>query len=263
MGATGCWLNAVRKSLRIAAMLASGALQTAGMPERAAASQQIEAVWIGGGGADHEAGGEVRGLLTAPPAWRSGEAAAVIIGDAPGGERARLFDALLADDAAVLELDPRMPGRWRPGGGSAAGSAPLQLQSQDLRPHLLGALLALRRDYGAGLVVAIGFGPDGEAVLRAGDEPLAAHRLGDTGPRFAALAFLGPGQPRFVPGAPPHPGENWPARAGPLCAILASAVAAPLEAERGPARDITRTCLSALLPDRSDQSTPRAADEAH
>jgi hypothetical protein len=259
MGAIGSMLNAVWKSLRIAAMLASGALQTAGMPERAAASQQIEALWIGGGGADHEAGGEVRGLLTAPPAWTSGDAAAVVIGDAPGSEPARLVDALLADDAAVLELDPRPPGRRPPDGGVAA-SAPLR--PQDLQPRLFDALLALRRDYGAGLVVAIGFGPVGEAVLSGGDEA-AAHRLGDTGPRFAALAFLGPGQPRFVAGATPPPDENWPARAGPLCAILASAVAAPPGAERGPAHDVKRSCLSALLPDRSGQSTARAADDAH
>ena len=262
MGAVRSMLNTAGKRIRLAAMLASGALQTAAMPGRAAASQQIEALWIGHGGADHEAGGEVRGLLTAPPAWRSGEAAAVVIGDAPGDEpaRARLFDALLADDAAVLELEARAYGHRPPGGGAAA-SAPPRLQ--DLQLPLFDALLALRRDYGAGLVVAIGFGPDGEAVLRAGDEAAAAHRLGDTGPRFAALAFLGPGQPRFVPGATPRPDENWPARAGPLCAILASAVAGPLRAEGGPACDVTRSCLAALLPGRSDQSTARAADDAH
>jgi hypothetical protein len=231
------------------------------MPERAVAGQQIEALWIGGGGADHEAGGEVAALLTAPPAWTSGDAAAVVIGDAPGDERtrARLFDALLAGDAAVLELDARSPGHRPPGGGVAA-SAPLR--PQDLQPRLFDALLALRRDYGAGLVVAIGFGSVGEAVLSGGHEA-AAHRLGDTGPRFAALAFLGPGQPRFVAGATPPPDENWPARAGPLCAILASAVAAPPGAERGPAHDVKRSCLSALLPDRSGQSTARAADDAH
>lgn len=262
MGAVRSMPNTARKSLRLAAMLASSALQTVAMPERAAASLQIEALWIGHGGADHEAGGEVPGLLTAPPAWTSGDAAAVVIGDAPGDERtrARLFDALLAGDAAVLELDARSPDQRTPGGGVAA-SAPLR--PQDLQPRLFDALLALRRDYGAGLVVAIGFGPVGEAVLSGGHEAAAAHRLGDTGPRFAALAFLGPGQPRFVAGATPPPDENWPARAGPLCAILASAVAGPLRAERGPARDVMRSCLSALLPGRSDQSTARAADDAH
>lgn len=262
MAAAGPVFNAVRQSLRLAAMLGSSALQTGAMPERAVAGQQIEALWIGRGGADHEAGGEVPGLLTAPPAWTSGDAAAVVIGDAPGDERtrARLFDALLAGDAAVLELDARSLGHQPPDGGVAA-SAPLR--PQDLQPRLFDALLALRRDYGAGLVVAIGFGPVGEAVLSGGDEAAAAHRLGDTGPRFAALAFLGPGQPRFVAGATPPPDENWPARAGPLCAILASAVAGPLRAERGPARDAERSCFSALLPDRSGQSTARAADDAH
>jgi len=231
------------------------------MPERPVASQQTEALWIGDGGVDHGAGGEVRGLFTAPPAWKSGEAAAVVIGDTPSDERtrARLFDALLADDAAVLELEAPALGHRAPGGGAAASTSP---RSRDLRLPLFDALLALRRDYGAGLVVAIGLGSDGEAVLRAGDEAAAAHRLGDTGPRFAALAFLGPGQPRFALGTTPRPDENWPARAGPLCTILASAVAGPLRAEGGPALDVTRSCLAALLLGRSDQGTARAADDA-
>ncbi len=262
MGAVGSMLDAVRKTLCLAAMLASGTLHAAAPPDPPIESHHVEALWIGHGEAAHEGGAETAGLLTAPPGWTSGDAAAVVIGDAPGDERtrARLFDALLAGDAAVLELDARSPGHRTPGCGVAA-SAPLR--PQDLQPRLFDALLALRRDYGAGLVVAIGFGPVGEAVLSGGDEASAAHRLGDTGPRFAALAFLGPGQPRFVAGATPPPDENWPARAGPLCAILASAVAAPPGAERGPARDVKRSCLSALLPDRSGQSTARAADDAH
>ena len=233
MAAAGSMFNAVRQSLRLAAMLGSSALQTGAVPERAVAGQQIEALWIGHGGADHEAGGEVPGLLTAPPAWTSGDAAAVVIGDAPGDERtrARLFDALLAGDAAVLELDARSPGHQPPGGGAAA-SAPLR--PRDLQPRLFGALLALRRDYGAGLVVAIGFGPVGEAVLSGGDEAAAARRLGDTGPRFAALAFLGPGQPRFVAGATPPPDENWPARS--------TALRHPRQRRCGPAQGRTRTC---------------------
>ena len=260
MGAVGSMLDAVRKTLCLAAMLASGTLHAAAPPDPPIESHHVEALWIGHGEAAHEGGAETGGLLTAPPGWTSGDAAAVVFGDAPGTEpaRARLFAALLADGAAVLELDVRAHGH-RPSGGAAAPPPPPR--SQVLRPLLLGALQALRRDFGAGLVVAIGFGPDGEAVLRAGDEAAAAHRVGDTGPRFAALAFLGPGQPRFVPGATPRPDENWPARAGPLCAILASALADPFSVERGPARDAERSCLATLLPPRSDRSTARAADD--
>ena len=89
--------------------------------------------------------------------------------------------------------------------------------------EVLGAVRALRSDAGAGLVVTIGLGAAGPAVLAAAREEVAARYLGPDGPRLAAaIALDGDGPATFALGERPE-GQGWAARAPLLCAALASA----------------------------------------
>ena len=134
--------------------------------------------------------------LTMPMSWRSGDAAAFVLAEAraPDLARERLVGMLIADGAAVLEL--------------VAGA--------DEAPRALAAALAiLRRDWGAGLVVAIGTGPRSGAAVLDGAGRGEGGSLG-----YAAAAALGGGAARFAPGAWD---EEWPPRAGLFCEVLARA----------------------------------------
>jgi hypothetical protein len=135
---------------------------------------------------------------------------------------------------------------------------------------LSAALLALHRDAGAGLVVAIGRGAAGEAALLAAQEAAMARRLGADGPRLAASAALGSGRPAFVLGAVPAAEQGWPARAPLLCAALSAAVRAEAPPSGQPAMtsereraEMERDCLAALLPPSfPDGAGPAAASGA-
>lgn len=141
-------------------------------------------------------------VLNLPPGWVAGDAAVVLAagGDWPPGQRERLVAALLGAGAAVLELN--LP---RPGAGA----------EERAQADLVLALATLRGTTGAGLVVAIGHGAGGEAALRAGTEAADA-----AGWRYAAVAWLGPGEPRFLRHDAPE-AEAWTVRAPLLCDILA------------------------------------------
>ncbi len=196
---------------------------------------------------------KVPALLRLPPGWMAGDAAALVIGDQPGPEEARdhLVAALLDQNTAVLEIDVHT-GR---GLSPDSPAAPTPTVPEDLLPDLFAALLALRRDAGAGMVVAVGYGAGGKAALLATDGAAAAECLGARGPRFVAAAMLGPGQPAFAPGTTPLAKEAWPARVPMLCSMLSAAVV--IEARGrvggvpGPASlqaAASRDCLAALLP---------------
>jgi hypothetical protein len=166
-------------------------------------------------------------LLTVPQGWALGDAAAVVVDGQGVEERRRAVVALVGEGAAVLTLD------------SHPTSSPTA-DAGEMVPELLGALQALRRDAGAGLVVALGHGAGGEAALMAAREEMAAPQLGRGGPRFAAAASLGPGWPAFAAGASPPAYEAWSTRAPLLCAALGSA----LEPSAPRAR---QDCIAALL----------------
>jgi hypothetical protein len=147
-------------------------------------------------------------LLNLPPGWMVGDAAAVVVADHPGGDgtRDRLVAALLAERAAVLELNMHTAARGLSTDNRAA--SPAAPSAAQLLPDLFGALLALRGDAGAGVVVAIGQGLSGDAALLAAGEAAAAAHLGAAGPRFAALVALGPaGRPAFAAGTAPPEAE--------------------------------------------------------
>uniref|UniRef100_UPI001F424FB4 hypothetical protein n=1 Tax=Falsiroseomonas oryziterrae TaxID=2911368 RepID=UPI001F424FB4 len=88
----------------------------------------------------------------------------------------------------MLELDANAAR----GFSADSGADPPAPTTQTLPQDLAGALTALRRDVGAGRVVAIGHGLGGEAVMLAAEPGITAAAFGAEGPRFTAHAALGP-----------------------------------------------------------------------
>lgn len=202
------------------ALLAALALAPA--TTRAIDTVQEHPLWIApipeGGGERREA---IPALLSLPPGWSVGDAAVVILVSraAPDAAAARLRAALLAQGTAVLELDPRRI----PAPGAALA-------------WLRGALHALRRTQGAGLLVAVGFGQPGGAALQ------AAREAGEDGP--AAGAALGGDRMGVAAGGRPPPDEGWPVRAPMLCAMLAAVLDGAADAA-----EAERDCLDTLIPE--------------
>lgn len=171
-------------------------------------------------------------LLTAPRDWADGDAAVLVLAPEGMASAAReVGAALVAEKAAVLDY-----GSGFGGCGDASTVVP------DPVGEALSGLAALR-EAGAGLVVAVGLGPSGRAVLEAAREEVAARFLGPGGPRFAAAAALmGEGPAIFRMGRAPAARERWAERAPLLCATLAArqgpnALAACLAALAGPAAE--------------------------
>jgi hypothetical protein len=150
-------------------------------------------------------------VLTLPRDWVPGDAAAAIVADEDSGEAVRsLAEALHGELTAVLVVPSRAVQ-----GCPVRPAAPLA--------EVLGAVRALRIEAGAGLVIAIGLGSAGPAVLAATREEVAARLLGADGPRLAAaIALDGAAPAGFAIGSVPD-GASWETRAPLLCAALASA----------------------------------------
>ncbi|TDH59072.1 hypothetical protein E2C06_29270 [Dankookia rubra] len=186
------------------------------LPRPAAAEDPVwrEALWLQPPGAD----APFPVLLALPLGWQPGDAAVVLLPDpeAPVPLRYRAIQALLAAEALVVELDTLAAGAEIP------GVPPYPPLSPAAQPAALrDALLRLRTEIGAGLLVVLGFGQAGPVALEVAAEPgvAAAIALGD--------------QPRYLAGAPPPPAEHWPLRAGLLCAALAGAGATPGDCRAG------------------------------
>jgi hypothetical protein len=188
-------------------------------------------------------------LLNLPPTWQAGDAAAILLFHPPAAEplRNRLVGALLDLGAAVLELDANVA----EGFIADPDALPVVPTAETLLRDLRAAERALRADYAPGLVIAVGHGLGGEAVLMMADPDPGATRV-------AAIASLGPGAPAFRAGAPPPAGESWPARAPLLCEAIAyahAAAATPLPDDEGyRARQVAaeRNCAAALLTMRGE-----------
>ncbi|BDG75045.1 hypothetical protein [Roseomonas fluvialis] len=151
-------------------------------------------------------------MLELPRDWTTGDAAAVLLTGSPDDETAarRVAAALLAEQAGVLHY---------PSGPAESCTN----RDVDQVAEVLGALRTLRRESGAGVVVAIGFGGTGAAATDAVREEIASRHLGAGGPRLAAGAARdATGHWRFRGGAtPPPPEEHWHVRAPRLCQALA------------------------------------------
>ncbi|MGG5818945.1 hypothetical protein [Falsiroseomonas sp. HW251] len=162
-------------------------------------------------------------IIEIPAGWQPGHAAAVVLFDPP--EEPALKDALLValldSGAAVLMVDANAAR----GFSEESGNDPPPPTAESLVRDLAAALASLRRDAGAGVVVAIGHGLGGEAALLATD-PARLGPFGQDGPGFAAVASVGPGTPVFRAGAGPDPSEGWNRRAPLLCDVLAFALGA-------------------------------------
>jgi hypothetical protein len=209
----------------------------------------IEPVSIGSFGVAESS--SAPGLLEQPAGWVPGDAVAVLLPGHTGADaaRERLIARLLDEGAAVLVL-------YAPRGLAADTSFPHPSAREiptELLPPLFGALLAIRRDYGAGVVVVLAHGAAlvDEVALKAASETTAAGYLGAAGPRFTAAAALG-GLGRaaaFRLGAASPRSEGWPSRVPRICAILGD-VAADLAGGHPPvvaARTAERDCSEALL----------------
>jgi hypothetical protein len=175
-------------------------------------------------------GCEALALLNLPSSWRAGDAVVVMMTATrvPDATRDPLVAALLGERAAVLELPAD---RCTPADPLAGA---------------FGALAALRQVAGAGLVVAVGYGPGGRTALAAVREEEAAARLGPGGPRYAAAAAIGEGAPAFALGAAQPSAEAAPRRLALFCDALGAVAGGLAEALRpGPAAG-TETCRGAM-----------------
>ncbi len=125
-----------------------------------------------------------------------GDAAVVVLSDGPwpGQAREQFVAALLDEEAAVLELDVNSALRLA-SEGTRAGRLPPPTAA-DLVPHVRGAAEALRKDAGAGLVAAVGYGVGGEAAVLAASLERSMPPVG--GPGLVAAASLGPEPARFA-----------------------------------------------------------------
>jgi hypothetical protein len=208
-------------------------------PAVCAASEHtiFEVIWIETRGAG--AARQVPSLMNVPAAWRPGDAVAVLLFDPPGALEVKdvLLGALLDRGSAVLELDVNSAY----GFSAESSHDPSPPTAESLVADLEAALQALRRQYAAGVVVAIGHGPGAQAVMLSAENP-------ETG--FSAFAGLGSAATVFRAGPPLSPAEGWSARAPILCDALAwarAAVATPV-AFNQQAHDVeAATCRSALL----------------
>jgi hypothetical protein len=207
----------------------------------------------------------VPATLNIPSGWQPGHAAAVLLFDPPSEPALRdsLLVALLDSGAAVLELDANTAR----GFSADALRNPPPPTAEGLARDLAGALAFLREDAEAGVVVAIGHGLGGEAALLVAEPARLTGLLGENGPRYAAVASVGPAAPAFRAGPAPDPGEQWPARVPMLCEVLAYALGAtptPLGPPRdGPGRmaEAAGACEAALMPGAL-AATPRGSATA-
>lgn len=150
-------------------------------------------------------------VLDLPRDWIEGDAAAVLLTgtDAEAAAARPVAATLQEQQTAVLEYPS----------GPAEGCLDRETHPVE---EVLGALRALRHDVGAGVVVAIGFGGSGDAVLDAVAGTMVARHLGADGPRLAAGAARdGAGHWTYRAGRAPPATERWAERVPHLCAALA------------------------------------------
>ena len=232
--------------IALAALLLGGAAP-------AAAHEPIVAqpLWVSSMPAAGEAGCGGVFLLDQPAGWQPGDAAAVLLSaSADDPLRQSLRTVLFEEGAAVLEIVVAS------GGDCAIDGAEDSPASLPVNPmaDLLGALLAVTRDGGAGLVVVIGEGPGTAIALDAVREDVAARHLGAHPARFAAAGVVGDGPARFVLGPASPPAERAPARFGLLCDARGEAAGAIGSARRPDQADLAGACRASLAP--ADTSRP-------
>lgn len=148
-----------------------------------------------------ELGCLAQGLLSIPPAWAAGDAGALVLGrrGSLDARRDATVAALVAEGAAVLEITVGAPTDC---GGRAA---------RDPQDEVSAALAALR-EYGSGLVVALGFGEGTDTV-----QPSMG----------VAAAAIGERHATFRGGTSVASEESWGLRSMLFGALLGKALAQP------------------------------------
>jgi hypothetical protein len=174
-------------------------------------------------------------VLSLPASWQIQDGAVVLLSPGPARDAARdgLVHALLSEHAAVLELAP-MPCDGRHAGRDSviAGA--------------VGALESMTRTAGAGMVVVIGYGTGGRAVLDLVREPVGNPLVAGR-PRYAAAIAMGDGEAAFALGARMPAWEQASSRLGALCHTLAAlGSGTSLAADRADSAAATGRCLAAF-----------------
>ena len=151
-------------------------------------------------------------LLNLPPAWQVGDGAIVLLSMRTQQDPVYdlLLSALLSEHAAVLEL---VPLRCDPALGEHESAVATALVALDATTQLLGA----------GLVVAVGYGGGGAAVLDVLRQP-QANPPGPNKPRYVAAVALGGGPPVFALQGRLPAQEQASSRIASLCRALAALV---------------------------------------
>ncbi len=210
---------------RLAAAIGLVLATAAALPAAAFEYTRFEPLWMETG--PPGAWRDTPALLNLPAGWHAGDAAVILLTDRgePDALHGALLVSLIEEGTAVLELAT----------GATAGPGVL-------RADVDTALRELRRQAGAGLVVAIGLGSRAEAAL-----------AGPGSPGLAAVATLGPGPATFRSPDPPPPAEGWGLRAPLLCTALASAKASgstplPPGVVAAGAAETDAACRAALVP---------------
>jgi hypothetical protein len=226
---------------------ASSSLGCAAASDASLSGERVTPAWVRPVSVDGAAVASnlVPAVLTVPPGWRAGDAAAVVMAEQPWAERwrTRLTNELLADGVAVLELDVHTAR----GVAADSAAAPPPLAPQDLLPDLFGALQLLAgEEFGAASIIALGRGAGGTAALLAARDGAATRHLGTHGPRFAATARLGSGCEWTAIAAEPPAG--WRAEALHFGTMLAAGGPWTSEpAQSGAAEAASLACAAALI----------------
>lgn len=211
------------KTPRLAAALAAGLLTAPALAEEYTSYHNLEIT------SPAAPGCRAGMLLNEPASWQSDDGAVVLLTLGRPYDTARdvLVSALLQEGAAVLELVP-FACDGRAGGRDAVVAS------------ARGALEAMTAVAGAGMVVAIGYGPGGAAVLDVVREP-------SVGPHYAAAVAMGEGEPAYVLGPARRPEEDAPSRLAALCRALAGiAGGMGLTPDRDRAEAAAGSCAAAI-----------------
>jgi hypothetical protein len=195
-------------------------------------------------------------LMNIPAGWQSGDAAVVLLTEAPLRDPLRnvLVAILLDEKAAVIEAVSGTEARCGPGEPEETEA---EATAGDPLAVLFGVLDAARQA-GAGLMIALGYGPGGEVALDAVREEVAMRHLAPGAPRFAAAAALGAGRPAFALGAPMPPAEAAPERLGLFCEAIDAVHGSLGEAARAEVQRSGGPCRAALAPGVPAPSRRRA-----
>ncbi|WP_207541021.1 hypothetical protein [Sabulicella rubraurantiaca] len=184
-------------------------------------------------------------MLSLPVSWQTGDGTVVLmtVGQPRSAARHLLISALLSEHAAVVELVP-----------ATCGAA-----HDRIIAGALDALDAMTRTMGAGMAVAIGYGPGAQAMLDVVREP-ALGLLGANGPRFAAAIAMGDGAAQFTLGEPPAARERASSRLAMLCRALAAVAEGMGDTpDRAEAATESGSCIRTLVSETALRAVPVSA----